>query len=141
MTALPPELLGRFVQPDRFGKDHNSTLIYVESRVVDHGGWLWGPHLRPRDVLYPTRLADGEEIQMHSDLDCIEDMVMAGWIVIRDEMEPPPRVEFVMRVGLTDAGWEAAHRLRRRKAGDPNGQRDGTPAARGTSAAEPRGER
>lgn len=124
MTALPPELLGRFVSPDRFGKDHHSTLLYVETRVVDHAGWLAGQHLRAKHPDYPTRLADGSTISMHSDFDCIEDMVMAGWIVVRDG-EAPPRPNYVMRVGLTDAGWAEAHRLRRRKAWGHGGPNDG----------------
>ena len=84
---------------DQWGKDHWSTLAYIESRCVDHKGVLSNAHLRtnvgrhplfvargfgsPGDgSRYPTRYKGGE-LDDHDDFDCLYDMVLSGLITIR----------------------------------------------------------
>lgn len=94
---------------ERWGKDHWTTLLYVETRVVDHHGWVAGQHMRtnmarhprfdgwmredgrvvrptvhsPGDgSQYPTRLRDDEELTDHDDWDCLHDMREAGLLRI-----------------------------------------------------------
>jgi hypothetical protein len=83
---------------DQWGKDHWSTLAYIESRCVDHGGVLKNANMRthvgrhplfvargfgtPGDgSRYPT-IHKGGEMADHDDWDCLYDMVQAGLIVI-----------------------------------------------------------
>lgn len=89
---------------ERWGKDHWSTLLYVETRIVDHGGSLSADRMRcirdrhPDAYLakrhttaffpdeadatrYPTRLRDGEKVFDHDDYDCLADMIDEGVIV------------------------------------------------------------
>lgn len=102
---------------ERFGRDHWSTFIYVEIRVVDYKGMLdpdqvrCSPSLHPMLVRvgrrkqfamheaqeHPTRLKtparrdDGkwgtEEIAPHDDYCCLDDLVAAG--LLRVEMPHP----------------------------------------------------
>lgn len=71
-----------------WGKDHWSTLAYIETRIVDYSGVLDERHLRGGDSVhqdgrrparYPTRLS-GEEMTRpgHDDFDCIGDMIALG---------------------------------------------------------------
>lgn len=83
---------------DQWGKDHWSTLAYIESRCVDHGGVLKNANMRthaarhplfmargfgtPSDgSQYPTRYKGGK-IANHDDWDCVYDMVQAGLVTI-----------------------------------------------------------
>lgn len=91
-----------FIPMDKWGKDHWSTLAYVETRIVDHHGKLKEPNMRGRDPKYPTRLNDGTEVHMHSDYDCVEDMIFAGVITVDD-----------YTYSLTDYGWTVAGALRK----------------------------
>jgi hypothetical protein len=66
---------------EKFGKDHWSTFAYIETRIVDHDGFISVPHMRghlPGWEKYPTRLKGGEEISPHSDFDCVDDLMAAG---------------------------------------------------------------
>ena len=92
----PPDIDwdGRSVSPDRWGRDHWSTLSYLGHR---HGDWgdldkmrckpgnprtgAMGSlvqHLSPKE--YPTRLRDGS-LRGHDDYDCAADLVRAGLLV------------------------------------------------------------
>lgn len=96
------------IPPERFGKDHYSTLLYVEGRGVDHGGRLDHDHMRcdlsrhpvlagagraaepfgkPDGRAYPTVLREvgGEaaELTDHDDYDCLDDLTAAGWLTVR----------------------------------------------------------
>ena len=88
------------IPPQRWGQDHWSTLLYVETRWVDHGGSLELDHmrtnshhpvlqdvqerLRPFRLLpakdYPTRLTLGEELLPHDDWDCLADLAREGLV-------------------------------------------------------------
>lgn len=100
------------IPPKDWGKDHWSTLLYLETRVVDHGGLIMrnDPHMRGHregdGEVYPTRLRDGVEVFGHDDFDCVQDMVAAGLV------KAPGGSRYV----LTDLGWTAAGLLRRHKA-------------------------
>ena len=110
------------VAPARFGRDHHSTLLYIESRCVDHRGTVDFRNLRTNRVRHPgryadmawdtkygTRLADGTVLPEHDDHDCIDDMIACGWIENRGTAVNPVYI-------LTDLGWGAAGRLRREHA-------------------------
>lgn len=102
-TSIPP------VEESRFGKDHYSTLLYVEVRAVDHHGLLDHEHMRcdndrhpimygakantlAREAMigapsaartkYPTFLRDKQEQPDHDDYDCLDDMLAAGWLTV-----------------------------------------------------------
>jgi len=104
-----------------WGKDHWSTLAYLETRVVDQAGKPDLRHLRcdPRrhpglgngqdGGAYPTRLNDGTTREHHDDWDCIDDMVAEGLVVWEGTGVNP-----VFR--LTDLGWQVAGQLRRHTA-------------------------
>ncbi|HSC15407.1 MAG TPA: hypothetical protein VLI71_09840 [Gammaproteobacteria bacterium] len=99
---------GKPIPPDRWGKDHRSTLLYIETRCVDYGGVLDRRQLRT-DTDIPTRLADGTDIKGHDDLDCIDDFIEAGLVQSWGTGLHP-------LVSLTDAGWKAAWELRQERA-------------------------
>lgn len=94
-----------------FGKDHWSTLAYIESCLVDKGGFQVGfdPRMRQgrahfrvmrrdcarpqqsrtgadmgvtMDAKYSTRLRDGVVVDGHDDWHCVQDMVNAGLLGI-----------------------------------------------------------
>jgi hypothetical protein len=75
-----------------WGKDHWSLLAYVETRVVDHHGYLDSRHLRKEGDTYPTRLREGATEPGHSDLDCLADLVAEGLIEPGEGTTPGGRV-------------------------------------------------
>lgn len=99
--------LGTHIPPDKWGKDHKSTMLYAETRAVDYRGQL--PEADPRMRLdghkYPTRLLDGMEVLGHDDYMCLQDAQAAGFLTYEAGI-----------VRLTDAGWEYAGKLRRERA-------------------------
>lgn len=115
---------------DRWGRDHWSTLGYVEIRCVDHGGRLGIRQMRCHPRLHrrpahegsafggppaPTRLKAGATADPHDDWSCVEDMIAEGLLTMEDEDavlcgESP-------RFVLTPKGSEIAAALRAHKAG------------------------
>jgi hypothetical protein len=93
---------------EAWGRDHNSTLLYAETRAVDHGGCLSAtdPHMRVGRK-YPTRLPNKVEVHGHTDYDCLADAQAAGFLTW-DETEQIVR--------FTDDGWTYVHSLRRERA-------------------------
>lgn len=102
----------------KFGKDHWSTLLYIESRVVDNKGTIDKRHMRCNSERHPafghiggwkdeysTRLSDGELVSGHDDWDCLYDMEEVGLVETRGTGVNPI-------VALTDGGWSVASRLR-----------------------------
>lgn len=84
-----------YIPIEKWGRDHWSTLLYVEHCAVNLGGNLNNDKMRcnPRvhrefmnsgnhhsSKEYPTRLAGGEEATSHDDWSCVEDMCAAGLI-------------------------------------------------------------
>ena len=77
------------VPPTDWGKDHWSTLVFLETAAVDNKGLVQNAHMRTHPRLhpkyahigstgeYPTRLRDGE-LEDHDDWSCMEDMIDAG---------------------------------------------------------------
>ncbi len=111
------------ISPKLWGKDHKSTLVFIETICVDQGGVPGAEKMRTwsgrplrgkvrgfpsegggRD--YPTRLADGTEVSEHDDWDCVDDMVAAG-LVIWGGTGTHPVFE------LTDLGWVIVSMMRR----------------------------
>lgn len=93
-------MTGPRISLNLWGKDHYSTLAYLESRAVDNGGVIQNAHMRtsskrhplfvargplgpPTDGgHYPTSYKDGE-MNEHDDWDCLDDMVRAGLIAVK----------------------------------------------------------
>jgi len=82
------------VEMARWGKDHWSTLAYIETRIVDYSGEPDRRHMRC-DVdrhpglghhvegaydgeKYPTKLWNWVELHDHDDWDCLEDAEAEG---------------------------------------------------------------
>ena len=91
----------RQVSVDEFSNDHWSTLLYIETRCVDHRGMLNLEHMRCNISLHPmmgnsatsfsaasssstkecpTQLADGTLESNHDDWSCAEDLERVGFI-------------------------------------------------------------
>lgn len=94
---------------EAWARDHNSTLLYAESRAVDHGGKLKAtdPHMRV-SRMHPTRLNNGVEVHGHTDYDCLTDAQAAGFLTYDEDTEI---------VTFTEDGWTYVHALRRKRAG------------------------
>ncbi len=93
-------MTGPRIPLNRWGKDHYSTLAYLETRAVDHKGVISNVNMRtsakrhplfiargplgpPTDGgNYPTNYKDGEMTE-HDDWDCLDDMVHAGLLAVR----------------------------------------------------------
>lgn len=122
------------VPVEKWGRDHWTTLAYVETRCVDEKGVLNGDHLRCslsrhpdlrgyQQVVsdldgdkYPTRLKKGELLENHDDWSCLEDMMILGMLVVEITEHQTGRGQIRgSRVTLTDYGWEIAGRLRKFK--------------------------
>ena len=98
------------VPMERWGRDHWSTLAYIETRIVDHRGRIEHDHMRcdvnrhpqmfaakrrglllgtlPGQRKYPTMLRGNVELPDHDDYDCLDDMIAAG--LVEAHMPPPP---------------------------------------------------
>lgn len=92
---------------EKWGRDHKTTLLYAETRAVDHHGRLDrnDPHMRQDGETYPTKLADGAIVAGHDDYDCLADAQAAGLLLYGGSL-----------VVFTDAGWAYVHALRRQRA-------------------------
>ncbi len=126
---------------DRWGKDHWSTLAYIETRIADRKGRLNVEHMRCDPRLhraftnranidspgsYPTVLADGSKLDRHDDWSCAEDAIALGLLTMDDEeavergnhYDAPD--EFLPgrspKFSLTPRGLEVAALLRAHKA-------------------------
>ena len=133
----------------KWGRDHWTTLLYIESRCVDAKGVLDNQKMRTnarvhRKLLgdlqartgmtgedYPTELRNGDTIDRHDDWSCVEEMVAHGLLVIVSEKDKTgePFGGGEIRLRLTDLGWRTAHRIRRDRA-------EGTPTVRWEPPAE-----
>lgn len=115
-----------YIAPERWGRDHWTTLLYAESRAVDYNGVLDNRHMRCSSRLHrpfahsaskavapPTRLLNGEQAN-HDDWSCLEDMVAAGMVEVHHAANSGGIGK--ARVVLTDLGWRIAHQLRRHRA-------------------------
>ena len=124
----------------KWGRDHWTTLLYVETRCVDHKGKLDNQHMRTnarvhRKLLgdaqaragmvstdYPTRLRNGDTLDRHDDWSCLEEMVAHGLVEVAHERDRRPSQPFTggeIAMRMTELGWRVAHQIRRDRA---NGQ-------------------
>lgn len=107
---------------EKFGKDHWSTLLYLETCAVDGGGKIDGRKMRTfkygAKQHYHTRLNDGTEVEdeQHDDWACMADMQDAGLIYPPDGEDSRWYFGDDNKVRLTDYGWLVAHSLRRWRA-------------------------
>jgi len=135
-TEYQAEMDDGFIPPTEWGKDHWSTLAYLEYRTVDDGGKIDNRKMRVDPRLhrefatdmqirlggkYPTILKDGQR-EGHDDWSCLEDMVIAGLLRAWWKETTSRRVFdcCVARVELTDYGRIVAHALRQHKAAGGN---------------------
>jgi len=107
-----------------WGKDHWSTMLYLESRAVDNKGIIENAQMRCHRSLHPefahidgtcpTRLRGGRVLSHHDDWSCLEDIVFAGLVYaeVEDIERRPKRV----RVSFTPLGWLIAQELRKHRA-------------------------
>ncbi len=133
-TALDDTV--RTVPIREWGRDHASTLLYVEARCVDHRGVLKNENMscnarRHRKLLvgamsagtiaprrwkdeYSTRLREDQE-SGHDDWDCLEEMAGAGLLTfaIKDKKPGFPFEGGEVVVKLTREGADLAALLRR----------------------------
>lgn len=77
-----------------FGRDHWSTLLYVEARCTDNEGVPDRRNMRCLDSrhpqhshghdssAYPTRLTGDRLLPHHDDWDCVDDLERVGFVVI-----------------------------------------------------------
>ena len=116
---------GKPIPVEQWGRDHLSTMLYIETRCVDYAGVPAAAHMRTwsgrpsrgdmkgigygHQEDYPSRLADGMELSDHDDWDCADDFEAAGLLEWQGTGMNP-----IFK--LTDKGWEFAHNLRRQKA-------------------------
>lgn len=111
MTKMQVHALGlsEHIPPEKWGKDHKSTLLYAETRAVDGSGKLdaCDPHMRMASHEYPTRLADDIEVVGHDDYDCLRDAEAAGFLTYDEDAG---------LIKFTPAGWKYVHGLRRERA-------------------------
>lgn len=124
--------------PSMWGKDHISTLLYLESRAVDARGNIalepmrTDPRLHPQFAMrahydttqeYPTLLKGGVSLRFHDDWNCLADIVLAGLAVYSGDSKGG-------KISLTPLGWTWAGLARRNRA-EGNRDRDFDPASWG----------
>ena len=120
---------------EQWGKDHWSTLAYLETVTVDYRGLVDNRRRRCNPRLhrefahadyfgvmvdgspYPTRTKVGE-VQRHDDWSCLEDLVVAGLVKAYWRVRYPERSfgGAQAKVELTELGLTVAAALRAHKA-------------------------
>lgn len=94
---------------EAWGRDHLSTLVYAETRAVDHHGKLDDKHMRVSRA-YPTRLHNNVTVEGHTDYDCLADAKAAGLLVSIPTEGGEGIVQFA------EKGWLFVGKLRRNMA-------------------------
>lgn len=135
-TPYKVESNADYIPMEDWGKDHWSTLAYIETREVDYKGLLDNKHMRcnPRlhrtfadkqmlasEILtkeYPTHLKNKEEVHKHDDWSCIEDMMAEGLVELYWTTKYPTESfgSDVAKIKLTENGLVVAAKLRAYKA-------------------------
>ena len=120
----------------KWGRDHWTTLLYIETRCVDYKGVIGNDHMRTNARVHrkllgeaqtrfgvtgssPTILRNGDELDRHDDWSCVEEMVAHGLVAMVKESDRKPSQQFgggEVRLALTDLGWRVAHTIRRDRA-------------------------
>ena len=128
----------QFVPPELWGRDHYSTLAYVETKLVDDKYSVrFDPHMRqnrrnwrvlsqskrvplkPGDIRnglvmdpkYGSRLADDTYLPWHDDWCCVQDMMAAG--LFHGDTDD---FDAGFQLQLTNKGYAAAAAIREHKA-------------------------
>lgn len=131
-----------YIEMSQWSKDHWSTLVYVETVMVECGGFQLGTDARMRSnrrhvrvmhemcprpkrpsssgsglavVMSPhhgTRLKDGTEVAGHDDWMCVQDMAEAGLFTVGVEGVEPGET-----LHLSPRGQDLVSQLRQHKAG------------------------
>lgn len=120
------------VPMELWGKDHWSTLAYIETRLVDNGGFkvefdprMWQKRRNfrvliesalsnvvrsgvPMDPNHGSCLVDGAVLKSHDDWDCVMDMAEAGLLTVEEFKPGEP-------VTLTNEGQRVVMALRQHK--------------------------
>ena len=96
MTMKDSNVARRNIPVTDWGKDHWSTLAYIETLLVDGGKGVAVPHIkrmrcdeqvhpelawRRFEKNYPTYLAGGVLLDRHDDWSCLDDAVAAGFLL------------------------------------------------------------
>lgn len=102
--------LTEHIPPERWGRDHTTTLLYAETCAVDYHGFLDGAKMRTGSN-YPTRLDNGDEVEGHTDYDCLTDAAAAGMLKQHPTEDEPGK-----QIIFTAKGWKYVHKLRRERA-------------------------
>jgi len=124
----------QYIPPERWGRDHFQTLLYLETRAVDEKGIIDNRQMRCNPRLhrqfanigysgiidgskYPTRLKEGE-ITNHDDWSCLDDLVKAGCVEAYYWDDKPDELfgNFKALVVFTPLGLTMAASLRAHKA-------------------------
>lgn len=125
-----------YIPVDQWGKDHYSTLAYLETCAVDSHGKISNARMRcnPRlhrefvyvspfapslsEKEYPTQLKNGAEKECHDDWSCLEDMVAAGLMTAQSRQVKSNEVfgNSEAKVLLTELGMKVAAKLRAHRA-------------------------
>jgi hypothetical protein len=117
--------MSEHIPMSEWGKDHWSTLAYIETRIVDFKGVPDKRHMRcdnrlhpafahlETDKEYPTRLRGGVERHGHDDWSCIDDAIAEGLLEWHGTGVHP-------LFALTPKGLTVAGALRRHKASGGN---------------------
>jgi hypothetical protein len=91
---------GKNIPVDKWGKDHWSLLAYIETCCVDQKGHFElvrirvNPYTHPLCAVgmlshrkwkpdYDTLLNDGTRLINHDDIDCLDDLEVAGMVFIK----------------------------------------------------------
>ncbi len=136
-TIYTPEG-NNYIDIGHWGKDHWSTLAYIEARVIDNNGIINNLQMRCNSRLhrgytyvglnammtdgakYPTRLQGDIELEKHDDWSCLEDMVAANLVIaqFRENSKYPNEIfgNMEARVELTELGIQVSGMLRAHKA-------------------------
>jgi hypothetical protein len=116
-----------YIPVSKWGRDHWSTLAYVETRCVDYDGVIRNERMRcnprvHREFMHggdgrnhPTILAGGETVDRHDDWSCLEDAAAAGFVEVEFDTDDCLFGDAMAKVRMTDLGWEVVAKLRKHK--------------------------
>lgn len=140
LTATPLDEIIPIIPMGEWGKDHWSTLVYVESRAVDHNGIPDLNHLRCNETRHPGLKGPMARVCLRSWQPEYGTRLKGFWLHTKPDRTDPHRqlpqhddwdcIDDLEEAGcinligtginpvirLTDLGWELAGKVRRWKA-------------------------
>lgn len=135
------EYKNQFIPIELWGRDHWSTLAYLETHDVDHGGFKvqFDPRMRQnrehfRTLLknkssnlgiamspdYGSRLNNETYAVNHDDWNCVQDFAHIGFLMIGKKVISPDDIQPNRVLHLTEVGRNYAFQLREHKANGGN---------------------